>query len=61
MSCSITRSVHQIKGDLRSIVAPTQIVRLCQAAGHAWRDRALGPVETIHLFIAQVLHGNTYL
>ncbi len=59
MSCSITRSVQQIKGDLRSIVAPTQIVRLCQAAGHAWRDRALGPVETIHLFIAQVLHGNT--
>jgi len=55
----ISRSVQEIKGDLRSIVAPSQITRLCQAAGHAWRDRTLGPVETIYLFIAQVLHGNT--
>ncbi len=59
MSGSIARSVRQIKGDMRSIVAPSQIVRLCQAAGHAWRDRTLGPIETIYLFIAQVLHGNT--
>jgi len=59
MSGSITRSVQEIKGDARSIVSPRQIVRLCQAAGHAWRDRTLGPVETIYLFIGQVLHGNT--
>ncbi len=59
MSGSIARSVRQIKGDMRSIVAPSQIVNLCQAAGHAWRDRTLGPIETIYLFIAQVLHGNT--
>ncbi len=59
MSGSIARSVRQIKGDVRSIVVPSLIMRLCKAAGHAWRDRTLGPVETIHLFIAQVLHGNT--
>ncbi len=59
MSGSITRSVQQIKGDVRSIIGPSQIVRLCQAGGHWWRDRTLGPVETIYLFIAQVLHGNT--
>ncbi len=59
MSGSIARSVRQIKGDLRSIVAASLIVRLCQAAGHAWRDRTLGPVETVYLFIEQVLHGNT--
>ncbi len=59
MSGSIARSVWEIKGNLRSIVAASQIVRLCQAAGHAWRDRTLGPVETVYLFIAQVLHGNT--
>jgi hypothetical protein len=59
MGGSIAQSVRQIKGDLRSIVAASQIVRLCQAAGHVWRDRTLGPVETIHLFIAQILHGNT--
>ncbi len=59
MSSSIARSVQEIKGDLRSIIAPSQITRLCQAAGHAWRDRTLGPVETIYLFITQILHGNT--
>ena len=59
MSGSIVRSVQQIKGDLRSIIAPSQLRRLCQAARYAWRDRILGPVETICLFIAQVLHGNT--
>jgi hypothetical protein len=59
MSGSIARSVQQIKGDLRSVVAPNLILRLCQAAGHAWRDRTLGPVETLSLFVAQILHGNT--
>ena len=59
MSGSIARSVRQIKADLGSIVAASEIVKLCEAAGHVWRDRTLGPVETIYLFIAQVLHGNT--
>ena len=59
MSSSIALSVRKIKEDLGSIVAADRIVRLCQAAGHTWRDRTLGPVETVYLFIAQVLHGNT--
>jgi len=59
MSGSITHSVLEIKDDLRSIIDPRLIMRLCQAAGHAWRDRKLGPVETIYLFISQILHGNT--
>ena len=59
MSGSIARSVREIKGDLRPIVSSDLIVRLCIAAGHVWRDRTLGPAETIYLFIAQVLHGNT--
>ena len=59
MSGSITRSVERIKSDLQSIVTPRQIVDMCLEAGHAWRERTLGPVETIYLFIAQVLNGNT--
>ncbi|MHC4405978.1 MAG: IS4 family transposase [Planctomycetota bacterium] len=59
MSGSIARSVRKIKEDLGSIVAADRIVRLCRAAGHAWRDRTLGPVETLYLFVAQILHGNT--
>ena len=59
MSGNIAQSVGQVKTDLRSIVAPNLIIRLCQTAGHAWRDRTLGPVQTIYLFLAQILHGNT--
>lgn len=59
MSGSIARSVQQIKGDLSSLISPGLILSLCRAAGHVWRDRTLGPVETIYLFVAQILHGNT--
>ena len=51
MSCSIARSVREIKQDLGSIVGADQIVRLCHAAGHAWRDRTLCPVTTVYLLV----------
>jgi len=44
MSSSIARSVRKIKEDLGSIVAADQIARLCDVAGHVWRDRTLCPV-----------------
>lgn len=59
MGGCIARSVRKVKEDLGWIIAPSLIVGLCQAAGHAWRDRTLGPVETIYFFITQVLHGST--
>ncbi len=27
--------------------------------GHVWRDRILDPATTVHLFVLQILHGNT--
>lgn len=59
MDGSISRSVRTVKDDLCSIITPSLIVGLCRAAGHTWRNRTLGPVETIYLFISQVLNGNT--
>lgn len=59
MAGSITRSVREIKQDPSSIIAQDRILRLCIAAGHKWRERALGPVQTLYLFMAQILHGNT--
>jgi hypothetical protein len=35
------------------------ILKACQETGHRWRQRKLGPVATVPLFILQVLHGNT--
>lgn len=35
------------------------IAEVCRRAGHSWRATLLDPVATIHLFLIQVLHGNT--
>lgn len=56
---SIAAAVRAIKHDLAETVSPQLILDLCASSGHRWRDRILGPVETLHLFIVQVLHGNT--
>jgi hypothetical protein len=35
------------------------ILAACQQSGYRWRQRQLGPVQTIHLFILQILSFNT--
>jgi len=59
MSGSIARGVQEIKGELHSIIRPSLILEECEAAGHSWRERSLGPVDTTYLFAQQILHGNT--
>jgi hypothetical protein len=34
------------------------ILRACEEAGHRWRERELGPVATVKMFLLQILHGN---
>src|SRR5437867_781933 len=55
----ISRALRRIKQDLCAILPDKAIEQACQKANHRWRRRRLGPVETIHLFILQVLHFNT--
>ncbi len=56
---SITRALRQIKDDLASHLSAAFIESVCRNVGHRWRDRVLDPVTVIHLFILQILHGNT--
>jgi hypothetical protein len=56
---SIAAALEHIKGRLTEAVPEQLIRRLCQELGHRWRQRQLGPVLTIHLFLQQILHGNT--
>jgi len=56
---SIADALERIKGRVTDAVPEELIRRLCDEAGHRWRDRDLGPVVTTHLFLRQVLHGNT--
>jgi len=56
---NMTQAVHYIKDRFTQSVPATLIRRLCQAVGYHWRERDLGPVVTTHLFLQQILHGNT--
>lgn len=56
---SIARALARIKDDVRAFVPDESIRQACRAAGHEWRERQFGPVETVHLFVLQVIHFNT--
>jgi len=55
----IDEALRQIQQDLAKYLEPDTIFRLCRAARYRWRQRVLDPVATIHLFVLQILHGNT--
>lgn len=55
----ISEALRQIQADLAKHLEPAAIVKLCRAARYRWRQRVLDPVTTIHLFVLQILHGNT--
>jgi hypothetical protein len=58
MAVNIVDAVATIKRNVANCLTPTAIEQACRAADYHWRQRELGPVETIHAFMVQVLHGN---
>jgi hypothetical protein len=56
---SVTSTLDRIKKDIRPFLPDSSIEAACRQAGHRWRVRKLGPVQTLHLFIVQVLSFNT--
>ena len=59
MAASIGRALARVKADVRSVLPDEAVERACRAAGHEWRERVLGPAQTLHLFVLQVLCFNT--
>jgi hypothetical protein len=55
---SISLTLARIKQDLGYHLTESAIVAACSAAGHRWRERKLGPVNTVHLFVLQILSFN---
>ena len=55
---SITTMAARIKDQGAGFITQERVHQACAAAGHTWRQRLLGPVETLHLFVLQVLAGN---
>jgi len=58
MSASIVHAVARIKRNVAQCLTEASIVEACREVGHIWRDRTLGPVQTVWAFLLQVLHGN---
>ena len=55
----ISRALDRLKQDLQEHLPDQSILAACQAAGHDWRERKLGPVATVQLFMLQTLWFNT--
>lgn len=59
MTPSLASALNQIRNDITAVLAPANLRQLCSQVGHSWRQRALDPITTIHLFVLQILHRNT--
>jgi hypothetical protein len=55
---NIARIVSQFKQSWSRELEDAAIERACEEAGHKWRERELGPVTTVKMFLLQILYGN---
>lgn len=59
MSASIVEAIARIKRSVAECLTASSIVEACHAVQYRWRERELGPAETVWAFLLQVLHKNT--
>ena len=59
MALTVPQIVRQFKADVAKAISAETIEKICGYLGHVWRDRILNPVTTVHVFLLQILHGNT--
>jgi len=59
MTLSIVDAVATIKRSVAQGLTSEAIEQACRAERYGWRQRELGPAQTVHAFMLQVLHGNT--
>jgi Transposase DDE domain len=59
MAPTITQVLRQFKADVGKAIAADTILKICGYLGYVYRDRILDPATTVHVFLLQILHGNT--
>ena len=59
MARTLASSPLQFKGRFRRLLPADVILDICRQASHRFRKRKFDPAVTVHLFILQILHGNT--
>ena len=55
---TLRSSLEQVKQQFHEFLSPTVILQVCHEHQYRFRQRVLGPVETLVAFCVQVLHGN---
>jgi len=58
MQGNIARIVAQFKQSWCQELEDDSIRAACRDVGHSWRERELGPVTTVKMFLLQILFGN---
>ncbi len=56
---SIARVVENFKQSWSREIEDQAILDACAEAQHRWRERDLGPITTVRMFLLQILWGNT--
>lgn len=59
MALTIPQIVGQFKADVAKALSAETIDKICGYLGYVCRQRVLDPVSTVHVFLLQILHGNT--
>jgi hypothetical protein len=59
MALSIPQILHQFKTDVAKVLSADTIRQVCSNLNYSWRERILDPVTCVHVFLLQILHGNT--
>jgi hypothetical protein len=52
-------ALWSVRQDLANQLSSDAIEKACREAGHSWRNRILNPFKIVHLFLIQILLGNT--
>jgi len=55
---TLRSTLEQVKRQFHEFLPPTMILHACQEHQYRFRQRVLGPVETLIAFCLQVMHGN---
>jgi hypothetical protein len=58
MALTIVQVVARFKADVGQALSAATIEKVCGYLGYRFRQRILGPVNLVHIFLLQVLHGN---
>lgn len=55
---TVRSGIEKVKKNYRQIIPVQTILYISQFVGHRFRQRECGPIETLQLFLIQVLNGN---